>query len=94
MKNDVFAKTKDLLADEACLVVRVDNRRFTLSTTIDTLYGLWPSHRLFGRASRSNKPTQTSLFGDKTIKPGDIDIIMLSKGRHFLEAFAEIKAFS
>ncbi|MCY4005772.1 MAG: DNA methyltransferase [Rhodobacteraceae bacterium] len=94
MINSVFTEARNLMTDNACLVVRIDRRAFTLMTTVNTLHALWPSHQLLGQASTADKPTQTELFGDKTVKPGDVDILVLPKGRPIPKGFLDIQALS
>ena len=94
MISGVFAAAKSLMKEDACLVVRTDRRKFTLETTTYALHDLWPSHRLFGRTTSANKPTQTALFGDKTVKPGEVDLLVLPKYRRIPEGFSDILALS
>lgn len=75
------------MKDDARLVVRADLRQFTLETTFCALCGLWPAHRLLGKVSAEDKPTQTALFGDKTVKPGEVDILVLPKRDPIPEGF-------
>lgn len=75
--DGVFDDLAKRCRDDAAIVVRTDARQFTLETTAYAIDRVWPKHRLFGRRSRAAKPTQTSLFGDKTIKPGEIDLMAL-----------------
>ena len=79
MIKQVFETSRELLANDACVVVRTDRRKFTLETTADTLLELWPQHKLYGKHITLTKATQTALFGDKTKKPGDVDLIALPK---------------
>ena len=92
MIRQVFRTSQNLLADDACIVVRTDRRRFTLETTANAMYDIWPQHKLFGRKNLVSKPTQTALFGDKTEKPGEIDLISLPKGEQAPESFIDFTA--
>ena len=94
MIEGVFSTAKKMLAKEACLVVRTDRRRFTLETTAYALNGLWPKHRLYGRVNLPQKPTQTALFGDKSRKPGEIDLLVLPSGERAPNGFLDVAAFS
>ncbi len=94
MINGVFAKAKGLMTDDACLVVRTDRRKFTFETTVDALHDLWPTHQLLGKATIAEKPTQTALFGDKTAKPGEVDILVLPRCQEIPEGFLDIVALS
>lgn len=88
--NEVFDAVASRSNEDATMVVRTDARRFTLETTAYAIDRVWPEHRLFGRRTRAPKPTQTSLFGDKSIKPGEIDLIALPKGREAPAGFIYI----
>lgn len=92
--EDVFSTAKRKMLDDACLVVRTDRRRFTLETTAYALSNLWPDHRLYGRANLPTKPTQTALFGDKTLKPGEIDLLVLPSGKNAPSGFLDLAACS
>ena len=94
MIEGVFAEAKGILEDDACLVVRTDRRRFTLEATAYALHDLWPTHKLLGRVSATDRPTQTALFGDKTSKPGEVDILVLPKDRRTPEGFLDIVELS
>ena len=89
MLYGVFAKAKKIMSDDACLVVRTDRRQVTLNTTVDTLNKLWPQHRLLGRTNVSIRPTQTALFGDKSSKPGEVDLLVLPRWRDIPEEFLD-----
>ena len=91
---EVFSEARKHLLDDACIVVRTDRRRFTLETTAYALHGLWPNHRLFGRSEVASKPTQTALFGDKTQKPGEVDLLVLPEGIKVPDGFFDIVKFS
>lgn len=90
MLFEVFAKAKKIMSDDACLVVRTDRRRYTLETTAYTLQKLWPQHRLFGRQDIADGPTQTALFGDKSSKPGEVDLLVLPRWRGIPDDFFDI----
>ena len=77
MIKQVFEVSRRLLANDACVVVRTDRREFTLETTARILIELWPEHRLYEKNIDVTKATQTALFGDKTEKPGDVDLVVL-----------------
>lgn len=94
MLYGVFAKAKKLMSDDACLVVRTDRRRYTLEATAYMLRGLWPQHRLLGRPDVADGPTQTALFGDKSSKPGEVDLLVLPKWRGIPGGFCDIVALS
>lgn len=77
--EEVFTALATKCRTDATIVVRTDARQFTLETTAYAMDRNWPNHTLFGRRSKASKPTQTSLFGDKSEKPGEIDLIALPR---------------
>ena len=92
MIRQVFQSSKRLLTDDACIVVRTDRREFTLETTVYALFDTWPQHDLYGKNHLVTKPTQTALFGDKSSKPGEIDLIALPKRKKAPEGFIGLVA--
>lgn len=91
--DQVFAALATCCQEEAVIAVRTDARLFTLEATAYALDREWPRHRMFGRRSRAAKPTQTALFGDKSSKPGEIDLIALPKTQKPPEGFLDIAAY-
>ncbi|MDP5219313.1 DNA methyltransferase [Ruegeria sp. 2205SS24-7] len=77
--GEVFSALAGKSRSDAVIAVRTDARQFTLETTAYAMDREWPQHRLFGRRSKADRPTQTTLFGDKSEKPGEIDLIALPK---------------
>lgn len=72
----VFSRSKRLLLEDAVLYIRTDARAFTLDTTLSVLIDLYPE-KTFQYINRpTSKPSQTALFGDKSSKPGEVDIIL------------------
>ncbi len=76
MLTCVFASAKKSMASDATILVRTDSRIFTRDVTAATLRALWPNHRMLAKSERPEK-SQTQLFGDKTEKPGETDILLL-----------------
>ena len=76
--DNVFGLSSTMMREESVIYVRTDKRDFTLNSTIEVLEKHFPNHNMNIR----NKPlkkdtkTQTKLFGDKSMKPGEVDIIM------------------
>ena len=68
-----------LMSKDATVVVRTDAREFTYSTTIETLKMAFPNKHLHEVCRPVKKKTQTTLYGDVSKKPGEIDIIMTPK---------------
>lgn len=71
-----FAASRRLLAPDATVYVRTDARPATLDITCSVLEKVFPgrTHQLVSAPYR--KATQTSLFGDRAMKPGEVDIII------------------
>ena len=72
----VFEESAKLLSTNATIYVRTDARRFTYETTLEVLNQTFPQKTVKKVSQSLNKYTQTYLFGDKSKKPGDIDIIL------------------
>lgn len=72
----VFNKASKILAPDATVYVRTDSRNFTYQTTLDVLKNIFPQKRLIEIRQPFQQPTQTHLFGDKTTKAGEIDLIL------------------
>lgn len=73
--DSVFRQSAKLLDDRAIILVRTDQRQFTKHTTIDILKKIFPNKEIKITASEV-RISQTALFGDKTIKPGEVDILL------------------
>lgn len=91
--KDVFSTTRSLLKDDATVITRTDRRKFTLETTAYTLVDIWPEHQIYGRASIPSKPSQTALFGDTEVKPGEVDLLLLPVGRTAPPGFINLESF-
>lgn len=79
MLKEVFNLTARRSKLDACIVVRTDARKFTLDTTYGAIREAWPKHMIYASWTKASKPTQTQLFGDKSKKPGEVDLIALPK---------------
>ncbi len=62
--------------EHSTIYVRTDARKFTRTTTLETLQKCFPTHQVEVKAKPFRKKTQTELFGDKSKKPGEVDIIL------------------
>lgn len=58
------------------IYVRTDAREYTRDTTIEILRDSFPNKKLEVIKREYTKPTQTALYGDKSSKPGEVDIIL------------------
>lgn len=76
--NDVFESCSNIMSKDAIIYVRTDARKFTLETTKDILSRIFSNKSMKIVDQPFSKETQTALYGDKTIKPGEVDIIMRS----------------
>jgi DNA modification methylase len=74
----VFSNCAELMDTKATIYVRTDARQFTRETTLEVLRNVFPKKSLEIVSQPLKKKTQTALFGDKSKKPGEIDIIMQS----------------
>ncbi|MCH7827027.1 MAG: site-specific DNA-methyltransferase [Bacteroidetes bacterium] len=76
--NDVFGLSSTMMADNSTIYVRTDKREFTLNSTVEILAKHFPKHKMkiINKPLTKDTKTQTKLFGDKSMKPGEVDIIM------------------
>lgn len=76
--QQVFTASARLLRQDAAVYVRTDARPFTADTTIAILREVFPKKELSVIERPFLRATQTALYGDKSGKPGEIDIILKS----------------
>lgn len=74
----VFSESKHLLSKQATIYIRTDKRKFTHETTMEVMRDIFPDKRLNEIQRPLRKPSQTALYGDKSPKPGEVDIILTS----------------
>ena len=72
----VFCRAAKVVADDAVIYVRTSKDPFTKEATLDALRSAFPKKCLIERCRPFRKPTQTHLFGDKTPKAGEVDLIL------------------
>lgn len=72
----VFGKCATVMTPDAHVLVRTDARTFTRDVTTDILCTVFPEKELTTSESPLTKGSQTALFGDKSQKPGEIDLIL------------------
>lgn len=75
MIQDIFRACARHLDAKSIVCVRTDSRPFTLEATAKSLLTAFPDKAVYvrqGRAARS----QTALYGDKSLKPGETDLLM------------------
>jgi DNA modification methylase len=78
MLAKVFTNASSFMARKSTIFVRTDARSFTFETTRECLLTAFPSHKMHIVKAPLHGKTQTRLFGDYEIKPGEIDIILQS----------------
>lgn len=76
--DNVFGLSSRMMAERNTIYVRTDKREFTFNSTLEILNKHFPNHktRIIEKPITKDTKTQTKLFGDKSMKPGEVDIIM------------------
>jgi hypothetical protein len=74
--ESVFTASCEGLSRRAIIYVRTDAREFTYNTTCEVLREAFPKKRLYILGRPYIKATQTALYGDKSEKLGEVDIIL------------------
>jgi hypothetical protein len=74
--DNVFGQSSKLMKRNCIVYVRTDSRNYTLNTTKEILDKYFPKHQTNIKRRPFLKKTQTELFGNKTKKSGEIDIIL------------------
>ena len=76
--DTVISKCTEILSDDAVICVRTDARKFTLETTLEVLKKNFPNYSITKRVSKLKRKSmsQTALYGNKSSKPAEVDIIM------------------
>jgi len=72
----VFSNCAKVMAKNSTVYVRTDAREFTFNSTVEILKKCFPKYNLKTKNKPFKNRTQTELFGDKSKKPGEIDIIL------------------
>jgi len=78
--NEIFTKCAKVMKPNATVWVRTDAREYTRQTTIDLLRQIFPQKNLKIIESPITKGSQTALYGDKSKKPGEVDVVMTPIG--------------
>lgn len=78
--NNVFEHCAKIMKKKSTVYVRTDKRDFTYNSTFEILKKHFPNHvmKILEKPLTEDSKTQTKLFGDKSMKPGEIDIILTS----------------
>ena len=76
--DNVFELSAQLMDAKSTIYVRTDKREFTFNTTLEVLTKHFPNHslKIVDKPLKKNTKTQTKLFGDKSKKPGEVDVIL------------------
>lgn len=74
--KEVFCRAAKAVADDAVIYVRTSKEPFTKMATLDAMQEAFPFKRLMEQCRPFVTPTQTHLFGDKTPKMGEVDLIL------------------
>ncbi|WP_019674157.1 DNA methyltransferase [Psychrobacter lutiphocae] len=76
--DSVFSNSSKLMKEHSTIYVRTDKRDFTYSSTLEILKRHFPNHflEIVDKPLTIDSKTQTKLYGDKTLKPGEVDIIL------------------
>jgi len=74
--SDVFGKCSLLMDPAGAVYVRTDARPRTLDITREVLREVFPSWTMRLSRKPMTRHSQTALFGDKSQKPGEIDLIL------------------
>ena len=72
----VFETSAELMRKDSVIYVRTDAREFTLDVTLDALRDAFPKKKMRIEMHPLKKLSQTGLFGDKSPKPGEVDVIL------------------
>ena len=76
--DTVFGYCAQIMKTKSTVYVRTDKREFTLNSTSEILKKHFPKHDMLviEKPLASDTKTQTKLYGDTSMKPGEVDIIM------------------
>lgn len=77
--HETFLACSKVTKENSVIYVRTDARQFTLETTKEALRSAWPENEMFYIHDEFKKATQTALYGDKSKKPGEVDLLLLPK---------------
>lgn len=76
--DNVFGLCAEMMDEHSTIYVRTDRRDFTFNSTLDILKKHFPLHNveIINKPLEEDTRTQTKLFGDKSMKPGEVDIVL------------------
>lgn len=73
---NVFGNASELLTRDAVVYVRTGRRDETFNTTVEVLTEVFPRKTWTVKDQPFRGQTQTSLFGDQSLKAGEVDLIL------------------
>lgn len=79
MLHRVFSATARLADDDTAWLVRSDARERTFDVVYPLVAEVGGGRAVHVRPAPFRRPTQTSLFGDKAAKPGEMDLLVLPR---------------
>lgn len=76
--DSVFGLSAPMMDKKSTIYVRTDKREYTFNTTLEILQKHFPKYKtkIVDKPLTKDTKTQTKLFGDNSLKPGEVDIIM------------------
>lgn len=77
--DNVFGLCSKMMKQKSTIYVRTDKREFTFNSTLEILKKYFPKHavQIIEKPLKKSTRTQTKLFGDKSLKPGEVDIVLI-----------------
>ena len=90
--SDCFHSTLEHCSPQTVWYIRSDARQQTRQIIKKTLDNLLPSHRRYENPAPYQSATQTALYGDGAVKPGEIDLLYMpndKRRRGFTRLFGQ-----
>ncbi|MDR0414033.1 MAG: site-specific DNA-methyltransferase [Prevotellaceae bacterium] len=78
MLDNVFGLCSKMMKPQSVVYVRTDRRDFTFDSTLEILKKHFPNRgvSIVEKPLKEDTKTQTKLYGDSSMKPGEVDIII------------------
>ena len=80
MLHRVFSSTAQRAHDDAAWLVRCDARERTFNVVHPVVAEVAAGRTVHVSPAPFKRPTQTSLYGDQSAKPGEMDLLVLPRG--------------
>jgi hypothetical protein len=74
--ENIFSSAAQIMDDAGTIYIRTDSREFTKTTTLDALRKYFPDWKEEIIDAPVVTKTQTTILGNKSNKPGEVDIIL------------------